>query len=56
MFGVVNFILCGFNHTCGLGVNIVAVGGINCVGRLSGNDETVDGGKYSGVHPFSEEP
>ena len=42
-FGVVYFILCGFNHTSGYGVNIVYMACINCVRHLPGTDVTVGG-------------
>ena len=36
LFGVVNFILCGFNQARGHGAKIIALGILNCVGRLVG--------------------
>ena len=46
LFGVVDFILCGDKHICGHGSKIMAVGGINCVGRITGADITVGGVNY----------
>ena len=43
LFGVVYFILCGFNKKSGSGVNIVFMACINCVRRLYGTDVTVGG-------------
>ena len=46
LFGVVNFILCGSKQARGHGVNIIVVGGLNCVGCLSGAYVTVNGDNY----------
>ena len=44
MFDVVNFTLCGVNHTCSRGVNIISMSGLNYAENFPGTDVTVGGG------------